>query len=59
MLECTGVLGTGFKLITLEGAQKEPFLLTVPLELNRDHEEIMNVAQNYGFVTSSIMAGGW
>ena len=30
-------------------------ILSVPMELNRDHEDIITAAQDSGYVTSSVM----
>jgi ESCRT-II complex subunit VPS22 len=53
------VLGSGFKLVESKG--KIPYLLSVPIELNRDHEEIIEVAEEIGYVSSEVMSRerGW
>jgi ESCRT-II complex subunit VPS22 len=53
------VLGCGFKLIN---KHKHPLVISVPLEINKDHEYLMSAAQDEGgFVTESLIRGmyGW
>lgn len=58
-IDSLSVLGSGFKLIKFR--DREPMLLSVPLELNRDHEDLVSVAQDTGYVTAALMRGhyGW
>ena len=47
------VLGKGYQLIRFK--EKEPYLLSVPIELNHDHEDLLGVAQLHGYVTFNLM----
>lgn len=59
-VEKLAVLGSGFKLVEFRGASKETFVVSVPMELSRDHEDLMNMAQEYGFFSLGMMKStGW
>lgn len=49
-IEKLTVLGSGYKIIKFDG--KDGYLLSVPTEFNKDHEELMSVAQLEGYVSS-------
>lgn len=52
------VLGNGFRLVKVG---KQNIVISVPLEVNVDHEIIMNIAQLEGYVTKQAMLNmnGW
>lgn len=52
------ILGSGFKLIEVGG---KSLIVSVPLEMNKDHEELLSEAQDSGFVSESTMRNtyGW
>jgi ESCRT-II complex subunit VPS22 len=53
------ILGGGFKIVKIAG---NPMIISVPLELNTDHEYVLSVANDEGgFVTEQLMNGlhGW
>ena len=51
------ILGKGYQLIRFR--EKEPYLLSLPIELNNDHEDLMDVAQFHGFTTFNLMNDGY
>lgn len=58
-VEKLAVLGGGFKLIKIAG---NPMIVSVPLEMNTDHEYVIAAASDEGgFVTEELMRGlhGW
>ena len=58
-VEKLSVLGSGYRMINLQGIS---MILSVPLELNRDHEDIIATAQaSNGYVTEAMMQKtyGW
>mmetsp|Transcript_10560 Transcript_10560/g.17215 ORF Transcript_10560/g.17215 Transcript_10560/m.17215 type:complete len:175 (-) Transcript_10560:170-694(-) len=58
-VEKLAVLGGGFKLMKIAG---NPMIVSVPLELNTDHEYIISAASDEdGSVTETLMSGlhGW
>lgn len=58
-IEKLSILGCGFKLIN---KHKHPLVISVPLEINKDHEYLMSAAHDEGgFVTESLIRGlyGW
>lgn len=52
-IEKLSILGSGYKII--EGNQKNPMLLSVPLELNADHEVLINEANTVGYISRNDM----
>lgn len=53
------VLGSGFRIIRMSGV---PMILSVPLEINTDHEQMIETAQScQSYVTSDMMTAlcGW
>lgn len=52
------VLGNGFRIVQIMG---NPMVLSLPMELNKDHEDIIGEAQDSGFVTQQSMmrVAGW
>jgi ESCRT-II complex subunit VPS22 len=59
-IEKLEVLGKGFSLVQT-GKNGEPLVLSVPLEVNRDHSDLMMVAQEIGYVSRPTMQSlyGW
>jgi ESCRT-II complex subunit VPS22 len=59
-IEKLEILGKGFSLVHT-GKKSEPMVLSVPLEVNRDHGELMTVAQEIGYVSQATMQSlyGW
>jgi ESCRT-II complex subunit VPS22 len=57
-VEKLGVLGNGFRTVSISNTI---MILSVPIELNRDHEDILQAAHVRGFVTESAMveSHGW
>ena len=57
-VEKISVLGNGFRIVQIMG---NPMVLSLPLELNKDHEDIIGEAQDSGFVTQQSMmrVAGW
>lgn len=58
-VEKLAVLGGGFKLIKIAG---NPMIISVPIEMNTDHEFVISAASDEGgFVTEELMRGlhGW
>jgi ESCRT-II complex subunit VPS22 len=58
-VEKLSVLGGGFKLIKVAG---NPMIVSVPLEMNTDHEFVISAASDEGgMVTEGLMVGlhGW
>ncbi len=58
-VEKLAILGGGFKLIKISG---NPMIISVPIEMNTDHEYVISVAsEEGGFVTEELMRGlyGW
>lgn len=58
-VEKLAVLGGGFKLIKIAG---NPMIISVPIEMNTDHEFVISAASDEGgFVTEDLMRGlhGW
>lgn len=58
-VEKLAVLGGGFKLIKISG---NPMIISVPIEMNTDHEFVISAASDEGgFVTEELMRGlhGW
>ena len=53
-IEKLSILGKGYQLIRFN-KKEVPYLLSVPIELSRDHEELMTIAQLYGYVSQNIM----
>jgi len=53
-IEKLAVMGSGFKLI--HTAAGSPMLLSVPLELNRDHEILLSEAQRVGHISMEDLA---
>jgi ESCRT-II complex subunit VPS22 len=53
-IEKLAVLGKGYQLIKFN-KNEIPYLLSVPIELNRDHEDLMSAAQLHGYVSEQIM----
>lgn len=59
-VEKLSVLGSGFKLVEFRGTSKETFVVSVPMELSRDHEDLMNMAQEHGYYSLTLMKSmGW
>lgn len=52
------ILGSGFKVLPLQGRQ---LVQSVPSELNKDHTEVLQLAENTGFTTASVIQSklGW
>lgn len=46
------ILGSGFKVLPLQGRQ---LVQSVPSELNKDHTEVLQLAENTGFTTASVI----
>ena len=58
-VEKLAILGGGFKLIKIAG---NPMIISVPIEMNTDHEYVISAASDEGgFVTEELMRGlyGW
>lgn len=57
-VEKISVLGNGFRIVQIMG---NPMVLSLPIELNKDHEDIINEVQDTGFVTimSMTRSTGW
>ncbi len=57
-VEKLGILGNGIRVVTVKGAK---YLVTVPMELNNDHEDLFALAQDGGFISESeaIHSLGW
>lgn len=57
-VEKISVLGNGFRIVQIMG---NPMVLSLPMELNKDHEDIINEAQDEGFVNEQSMSRscGW
>jgi ESCRT-II complex subunit VPS22 len=56
-VEKLSVLGSGFRILEIFG---KLMVLSVPIELSKDHEEIIKEAQDTGFVTELSMTNiGW
>lgn len=52
------VLGNGFKIVIIKGTK---YLLSVPMELNTDHDEVFSMAEEKGFVSMEMITRrlGW
>ena len=57
-VEKIAVLGSGFRMVQIMG---NPMVLSLPVELNKDHEDIINEAQDSGSVSELSMTSmhGW
>ena len=57
-VEKVSVLGNGFRIVQIMG---NPMVLSLPIELNKDHEDLINEAQDNGFVSEESMRTslGW
>ena len=57
-VEKVSVLGNGFRIVQIMG---NPMVLSLPIELNKDHEDLINEAQDNGFVSEESMRNslGW
>ena len=51
-------LGSGFALVTV---RHEEMVISVPIEFNRDHTEVLELAQESGFTTKELIRNklGW
>jgi len=45
------ILGNGFKVITLGG---KSMIISVPMELNNDHEHMIQLSQDYGYISERL-----
>lgn len=52
-IEKLTVLGSGYKIIQSKGS--EGYLLSVPTEFNKDHEDLISLAQSEGHVSYPLM----
>ena len=59
-IEKLEVLGKGFCVVPTN-RRDDPLILSVPMEVNRDHSELMTVAQDLGYVSEAMMRSlhGW
>lgn len=57
-VEKLAILGNGFKIVLIKEAK---YLLTVPMELNTDHDDVFSIAEEGGFVSAELMVRrlGW
>lgn len=56
-IEKLAIMGSGFKLINT--ARGSPMLLSVPLELNRDHEILLSEAQHVGYISDELLQSNY
>jgi ESCRT-II complex subunit VPS22 len=45
------ILGNGFKVITMGG---KSMILSVPMELNNDHEHLIQLSRDYGYISEQL-----
>lgn len=53
-IEKLEILGKGFSIVPTN-RRDDPLILSVPIEMNRDHSELMAVAQELGYVSDTMM----